>query len=42
MSLLDLQGLEPQFEHTEEAYASSLSAFHQCTATHSSLSIILC
>ncbi len=42
MSLLDLQGLESESEHTEEAAASSLSTFHQCTTKPSNFSIILC
>lgn len=42
MSLLDLQGLESEFDHAEEAAASSLSTFHQCTNGPSNLSIMLC
>jgi Lanthionine-containing peptide SapB precursor RamS len=42
MSLLDLQGLESAFDHTEEAMSSSLSTFHQCGPRPSNFSIILC
>lgn len=42
MSLLDLQGLASELDHTEEAAASSLSTFHQCGVSRSNLSILLC